>query len=101
MSKFFHKIKNEALISIAEAADKAGRILKKRGLHLDACVGCGLCARKCPAHAIEMKNNRPVWVKKKCIMCLGCLHRCPAFAIQYGSGKTRKHGQYLNPHTKV
>ena len=66
-----------------------------------ACIGCGLCAKKCPAHAIEMKNGKPVWVKDQCVMCLGCLHRCPKFTIQYGSGKTKKHGQYRNPHTKI
>jgi formate hydrogenlyase subunit 6/NADH:ubiquinone oxidoreductase subunit I len=65
------------------------------------CVGCGMCAKKCPAHAIEMENGRPVWVKDKCVMCLGCLHRCPKFAIQYGSGQTKRHGQYRNPHTKI
>ncbi|MGN0034523.1 MAG: EFR1 family ferrodoxin [Coriobacteriales bacterium] len=75
---------------------------KTKYLHVtDACIGCGLCAKKCPAHAIEMKDNKPAWVKDRCIMCLGCLHRCPKFAIQYGGGQTMKHGQYRNPHTKV
>lgn len=60
------------------------------------CIGCCLCAKKCPVHAIEMKDNHPIWVKEKCTMCLGCLHRCPKFAIQYGKS-TKKHGQYLHP----
>ncbi|MBA4347805.1 MAG: (4Fe-4S)-binding protein, partial [Clostridiales bacterium] len=34
------------------------------------CNGCGLCARICPIGAIEMKNDRPVWVKKQCTQCL-------------------------------
>ena len=66
----------------------------------DACVGCGLCAKKCPISAIEMENNKPLWVKEKCTMCLGCLHRCPKFAIQYGAN-TAKHGQYKHPKTNV
>ena len=66
----------------------------------DGCIGCGLCAGKCPVQAIEMRDKRPVWVKDKCVMCLGCLHRCPKFAIQYGK-RTKKHGQYTNPNVKL
>ena len=66
----------------------------------DSCIRCGLCAKKCPAAAIEMQGGRPVWVKEKCTLCLGCLHRCPKFAIQYGK-KTKKHGQYVNPNVKI
>ena len=66
----------------------------------DDCIGCMLCAKRCPSRAIQMINNRPQWVKDQCTLCLGCLHRCPQFAIQYGD-KTRAHGQYKNPHDTV
>ncbi|MDO4842377.1 MAG: EFR1 family ferrodoxin [Phoenicibacter congonensis] len=66
----------------------------------ESCISCGICAKKCPVQAIEMKDGRPTWVFDQCVMCLGCLHRCPKFAIQYGKN-TKKHGQYRNPHVKI
>ncbi len=67
----------------------------------DQCIGCGLCAGRCPVQAIEIREKRPVWVKKQCTLCFRCLHFCPKFAIQYGCGRTKKHGQYRNPNTKI
>ena len=57
----------------------------------DACIGCGLCARDCPAKVIAMKEDRPVW-SDGCFQCLRCINACPAAAIQYGgdtAGKCR------------
>lgn len=74
----------------------------------DQCIGCAMCAQKCPVQAITMTPNtnaqkpsdqHPVWTKEKCAICLGCLHRCPTNAINYGTSKGR--GQYINPKTKL
>ena len=75
---------------------------KTKKFHVeDTCIGCGLCARKCPVQAIEIKDKKPIWIKEQCTLCLRCLHHCPKFAIQYGNGKTKQHGQYRNSHVKV
>ncbi len=63
---------------------------------MTTCIGCGLCAKDCPDHAMKMEWSQPVWVKERCLMCLRCLHRCPKNAIQYDS-KALGHGQYIHP----
>lgn len=50
----------------------------------ERCTGCGLCQKLCPAHAIEIKDGIPVWVKEDCCVCMACLNRCPREAIQFG-----------------
>lgn len=66
----------------------------------DLCISCGICEKKCPVNAIEMKDGRPIWVMRECVLCLGCLHRCPVSAIEFGK-KTKNHGKYLNPNVKI
>lgn len=59
------------------------------------CVGCGKCAARCPARAIEMQNGRPMWVKDSCDHCRSCL-RCNA--VQYGR---RTVGRYRYRHPSL
>lgn len=58
----------------------------------NACVGCGLCARNCPAGTISMEKGKPVW-GKECYQCLRCINQCPEQAIQYGKA-TLNRGRY-------
>ncbi len=48
------------------------------------CIGCGSCARSCPAKALTMKGTRverPYW-GHKCEYCLRCLNFCPQRAVE-------------------
>ena len=64
---------------------------KFRGLpiHLiEACTGCGLCEKDCPADAIKMipdertrKKQAPEFYYWKCIRCAQCYYSCPFDAI--------------------
>ena len=57
----------------------------------NSCSGCGQCVRDCPAHAISLRNGKPVWAAQ-CYQCLRCINQCPRQAIQYGkatSGRRR------------
>ena len=48
-----------------------------------SCNGCGLCMRNCPAHAITLRDGKPIWAAQ-CFQCLRCINECPQQAIQYG-----------------
>ena len=45
------------------------------------CVGCGLCARTCPAHAIDLRDKRPHIRRAQCIRCFCCQEFCPRGAL--------------------
>ncbi len=45
------------------------------------CVGCGECARSCPAHTIEMRDRKPIIHKDACIKCFCCQELCPKDAV--------------------
>lgn len=44
----------------------------------DNCIGCGACARHCPAEAILMVDGRPAVNEARCLGCGACEYYCPA-----------------------
>ncbi len=68
--------KGNVLHFISKAALEHKPTLKKR-----LCVGCGECARMCPAKAIKMKNKKTHINREKCIRCFCCQEFCPRAAM--------------------
>ena len=72
-------IKNAGSVSVALMR----MVLKRRPEVVNAmCIGCGECAKLCPAKAIVMKNKLPVIDKKACIRCFCCQEFCPKGAMR-------------------
>lgn len=46
------------------------------------CVGCGLCQRVCPAHAVKVEEQLAAIDYKKCIRCFCCQEFCPKGAME-------------------
>lgn len=57
----------------------------KKGVKIDSdlCNNCGLCARVCPAVAVEKRETSHNILKEDCLVCMECIRKCPQDAINY------------------
>lgn len=46
-----------------------------------SCIGCGICARKCPADAISVVDFHAVIDEERCLSCGACAVSCPRGVI--------------------
>ncbi len=77
--------RDEYLAHIIDKKCPAGvctKLLKYR-INPDKCVGCGTCAKHCPAGAIskDEKSGKYVIDQEKCVKCGTCVTICPVNAV--------------------
>ena len=48
-------------------------------IDIDTCIFCGICSKKCPTGAIEVKRDEKSWSIERfgCIQCGYCVESCP------------------------
>jgi uncharacterized protein (DUF362 family) len=55
--------------------------VKKPRLQRELCKGCAVCCAVCPAKALAILEEKPVFDYTKCIKCYCCQEMCPEGAI--------------------
>ena len=70
----------------------------KREFNYSNCIGCGLCAKRCPMQIIDMRDKKPVIndsVSAKCCYCAECYNKCKFDAISWDLSKSKRYLSHM------
>lgn len=52
-----------------------------REIKEEECIGCGVCVKRCPMNALELKDKKVIFEPDLCIGCGVCVYKCKQNAI--------------------
>ena len=73
----------QVLLNIKKHPEPAAMVASPFAASLDreACIGCGVCERRCQVDAIRLEQDVAVLQERRCIGCGLCVTTCPSGAL--------------------